>query len=256
MILHSFGDSFVMGDQDDFWHEFPAHNKPNHNFTDYSEHVKYLKANVSFPSVIGKELDIQSFNHAERGSGNYPQLDKLWIALTNKKINSDDLVLFGITTGCRDRPFLFDVPRVLGTIPCGECMVDRDLINSNNHGLIYQMDHFYIHSILAQLSKTFNVKIIKINLFDNPLDEFDDNIANLFKFDNFIGAGVRGNTLIDILNDTWGQGIRHPYHDRLVVPLGYEHLYSAKKHPSIAGHQKIAKWLLDNVAELQQLKNR
>ena len=92
--LHAFGDSFIVGDQDDFLH--------NHNMT-YDERVEYLKNNVSFVSILAKHYGYSLKNQSERGSGNFPQLDRLWLNLTNGVIKEGDIVLFGLTTFIRDR---------------------------------------------------------------------------------------------------------------------------------------------------------
>jgi hypothetical protein len=108
------------------------------------------------------------------------------------------------------------------------------------------MDYYYILSVLDRLSEKFNVRIVKVNLFNNLVDDSPHHNINLFNYGDLLGSDVKGNTLIDILNDTWGKGISNPYHDSLEVPPGYEHLYTIKKHPSVEGHKKIAQWFIDN----------
>jgi len=231
-MIHAFGDSFVVGDQDDFIHELGY--DPGHGMH-YLERVEYLKYNISFVSLIAKELNIPLKNYAERGSGNFPQLDKLTASLESGSIKSSDLVLFGITSPSRDRLSFVDNDRVTSE-SFGPCLIDRELANFENVGKIPRLDTLYILFILEQLSKIFGVRILKFNLFDVDL-----NISYPFK--DYLSGG----TLLDILNDTWGKDIKTPYHDKISIPKGYEKFYSLKKHPSETGHKKIAEWLLKNV---------
>ena len=46
--LHAFGDSFIVGDQDDFLHEVP--DAPHQ--MDWDERLEYLKTQVSFVSIL------------------------------------------------------------------------------------------------------------------------------------------------------------------------------------------------------------
>lgn len=243
-ILHAFGDSFVVGDQDDFLHDHPKGVVPNHSM-EYEERIQYLKNNVSFASIIAKHYVMKLQNHAIRGSGNFPQLDKLFLALIQGKIKSNDIVLFGLTTLLRDRFNLHEYEKAK-SYNYGPLLIDRDLLHGDNKQHIFDMDYYYILSTLENLSKKFNVRIIKINLFNNLVDESPHHENKLFNFPDLIGKDIKGNTLIDILNDTWGKGISNPYHDILKVSPGYEHLYTVKKHPSVEGHKKIANWFINN----------
>jgi len=243
--LHAFGDSFIVGDQDDFLEEIPKNIKPVHNMK-YDDRVEYLKYNVSFVSIIAKHLNLELINYAVRGSGNYPQLDKLWLNLLSGNIKENDIVLFGFTTSGRDRIQAMFCEKVVDH-HYGESIIDRKLLKEGPSSTIFETDHFYVLSILEMLSKKFNVRIIKFNLFDNALDYSNDNIKRLYDFTDFIGYNIKGNTLIDIINDTWGQGIKNPQHTLLDIPEGYEKYYSRLKHPSIEGHKKIADWFLQHV---------
>ncbi len=241
MKLVAYGDSFVMGDQDDFVHEVK---RPTHSMG-YDERTEYLRYNVSFPSLISKHFKISCINRAERGSGNYPQLDKLYFDLESGIINSGDLILFGITTVTRDRISLGNFKRVTST-DHGECLIDRKMINSYNTDKIGEIDLFYILSILQTLSKCYSVNIISFNIFDIPLSHLEI-VPARFNFENYIGWNIKGNSLIDILNDTWGESKYHPYHTDLKIPQGYENYYTIKKHPSIDGHKKISNWFINNI---------
>ena len=86
MKLHAFGDSFVVGDQDE---------KDDKN-------KEYLKYNVSFVSIIAKHFGIELVNYSESGSGNFSQLDKLFLNLKYGTIQKNDVVLFGMTSTSRD----------------------------------------------------------------------------------------------------------------------------------------------------------
>ena len=245
MKIHAFGDSFVVGDQDDFLDDENTTLAQTHGMN-FGERIKFLKYNVSFVALIAKELNIELINYAERGSGNFPQLDKLWVACNNNQVNPGDTVLFGMTTTTRDRIGCSSIEKTTSK-NYGEFLVDRQLINSHNHGTIGIIDQFYILSVLEKISKLFKLRIIKFNLFDNPSDYTDMNNINFAGFADFVGADVKGNTLIDIINDTWGDGIKNPYHDQLVIKQGYDQYYTSKKHPSVLGHQKIANWFIKNI---------
>jgi len=241
MKIVAYGDSFVMGDQDDFAHEVK---RPTHTMG-YEERIEYLKYNVSFPSLISKHFDIPCINRAERGSGNYPQLDKLYFDLENKIITSGDLILFGITTVLRDRISLGYFQRSSSN-QYGECLIDRKILQSNNTNKIGELDLFYILSILQTLSNSYSVNILSFNIFDIPLAHLEE-VPSHFNFKNYIGWNIKGNSLIDILNDTWGKTKYHPYHTDLKIPQGYEKFYTVKNHPSIEGHKKISNWFINNV---------
>ncbi len=241
MKIVAYGDSFVMGDQDDFAHEVK---KPTHSMG-YEERVEYLRYNVSFPSLISKHFGISCINRAERGSGNYPQLDKLYLDLESGVINKNDLVLFGITTVTRDRISLGNFERSTSA-SYGECLIDRKMLNSHNTNKIGEIDLFYILSILHTLSKCYSVNILCFNIFDIPLAHLET-IPSQFNFENYIGWNIKGNSLIDILNDTWGETKYHPYHTYLKVPQGYENYYTIKNHPSIEGHKKISNWFINTI---------
>lgn len=241
--LHAFGDSFIVGDQDDFLHNVPgaAHGMP------WEERVEYLKTQVSFVSILARHYGYELINYAERGSGNYPQIDRLWSNLINGTIKDGDVVLFGITTTIRDRFMLHEVDRCTSD-KVGPFMVDRTLVaKDSNRQRLLELDYFYILSLLNQLSKKFNIKIIKFNLFDNSLDHATPRITDVCQVDDFVGWATPGNTLIDILNDSWGHGVFYTFaHEEIKIPSGLEYLYTVKKHPSIEGHKKIATWWIQH----------
>ena len=241
MKIHAFGDSFVMGDQDDYSNSMT---KP-----DIDTKMNWQRYNVSFSAVIAQELGAKLTNYAIRGSGNYPQLDELWIAVHDKLIAVDDVVLFGITAVGRDRVALKEFDKATG-LNYGPCMVKRDLINNFRSDLIGSMDYYYIMSVLQALKRTFGLKLVIFNCFESPLAWVPQQQVNMIDQSDLMLNQTRGNTLVDILNDTWGQLTNHPYHVNLVVPTGYEHLYTTHKHPSVAGHKKIAQWFLQNIPEL------
>ena len=242
--LHAFGDSFVQGDQDDFLHDRHPGVTPDHNMN-FLERVEYLRNNVSFASIIARQLGYDYKNSAERGSGSYPQIDKMWSNLMDGTIQESDVVLFGLTTISRDRSYAYKFEESVSP-GFAERIADRAMLTTSDFRQLWEADYFYILSILSHIETTFNVKIIKFNLFDNPLDKSKRIIRHRFKF-NILGEEFIGNTLIDILNDSWGSNNQYPYHTALAIPQGYEHLYTVNKHPSIAGHKKIAEWFLKNV---------
>lgn len=241
ITLHAFGDSFVVGDQDDVPSDL-------HGIS-WEQRLEYLKTQVSFVSILARHYGYELKNYAERGSGNYPQIDRLWINLANGTIKEGDVILFGITTTIRDRFLLHEVDRCTSK-HSGPYMVDRSLIaKDSDRQRLLELDYFYILGLLDQMSKKFRIKIIKFNLFDNSLDHASPAVTDVCQVDDFVGWATPGNTLIDILNDSWGQGVFYTFaHEEIQIPVGYEHLYTAKKHPSTEGHKKIANWwILNNI---------
>jgi hypothetical protein len=216
---------------------------------EWEERLHYLKYEVSFVAILAKHYGYNLKNYAERGSGNYPQLDRLWANLVNGTIKSGDIVLFGITTTIRDRFVLGDFEKSTSG-RWGPCLVDRELLSKSvDRQRLLELDFYYLVTLLDRLEDQFNIKIIKFNLFDNSLDHATTDIRDLCWVKNFVGYDHRGNTLIDILNDTWGAGIAHSFvhHDAPVKPE-HEYLYTVNRHPSIEGHKKIANWwILNNI---------
>ena len=238
MILHAFGDSFVFGDQDDAGPSLS---------TCPPEYPEYLKNEVSFVSHIARHLNVPLNNHARSGSGCFPQLDKLTMALQAGDIVPGDLVLFGLTAMSRERASCIYHSKATSN-DWGESMVDRELLLNGELHQLLELDYFYILCILDKLREKFGVKILAFNLFDTPLDHLTKKKGDLFIFTDFVGGVCgRGNTLIDILNNTWGMPTRHCMHTVLNVPPGKENLYTPNKHPSIEGHRKIAQWFIEHV---------
>ena len=234
--FHAFGDSFIVGDLDDF----------DQYKDSFSTRLEYLKYNVSFASKLAKELNFDFVNYAERGSGNFPQLDRLFLNILNGNIKEGDVVLFGITTVFRDRNSLIEFKKV-SDYGYGPCMVDRETF-INDSQAIAELDFLYTISILENLKTKFNLNLRAINIFDNVFSFSKGPVYKKFESPILISCGEKtGNTLVDILNDTWGTNQSHPYHTNLKVPKGYESLYTKYKHPSISGHEKISQWFLNNV---------
>jgi hypothetical protein len=250
--LLAFGDSFVLGDQDDFGPDTANYNPkfPKTHNMGYDERVDYLKYNVSFVSHVAKHLNLDYINYARCGSSNYLQLDRLMMLAHNNSIRSDDIILFGLTTTSRDRISI--VPRDWPNNSVN--IIDPELMSKSPWTVFEYHDLFFILSTLELISQQFNVPIIKFHLFDNI---FNSNVPTNIKYphNNFLGWGYKNNTLLDILDDTWLHEIGRPivHHSKITPKSGYEDLYTWNGHPSILGHKKIAKWFLDNVAELQQL---
>jgi len=241
--LHAFGDSFIVADQDDFLHDNPnaSHGMP------WDERLHYLKYQISFVALLAQHYEYELKNYAERGSGNYPQLDKLWDGLISGAIKPGDLVLFGVTTTIRDRFILGDFEKTI-FVNRGPCLVDQSLVTRYaDRQRILELDFYYLVTVLDRLEDQFGIKIIKFNLFDNALDHSTDQVKKLCQVKNFVGIDVLGNTLIDILNDTWGAGIAHTFaHQEVSVAPQHEYLYTKNRHPSIEGHKKIANWWINN----------
>ena len=243
----AFGDSFVLGDQDDFGPQDFNYN-PNipitHNM-EYGERVTFLKNNVSFASLIAKNFNYDYLNFAMRGLGNFVQLDLLIKFIKDGNLKPDDIILFGLTSNGRDRLSLLMNHHKSKKTDSLPSIISHEI--THDWELVEQYDCFYVLSILNNISNKYKIPIIKFNLFSNTLY----NVTGILDYssDNYIGLGLPNNTLIDILNDTWGQpnDKKHAYHTELTIAEGYEHLYTWNKHPSIEGHKKIADWMLNDI---------
>lgn len=245
--LFAFGDSFVVGDLDDFGPsdfnynpEFP----PKHNMS-YDQRLEYLKQNVSFAALISKELLLDYENFAVRGCGNLFQLDKLLLAAKENKLKEGDIILFGISYTERDRLSMVDYHRTTMGIIADDLRNDHKKLE-----FIGQFDLYLVLSVLESIRRQYKVKICAFNLFFNVL--FNEENKLKYNFDFFIGSGLYNNTLIDVLNDTWAAApkSKHLYHTQIKIPLGYEKLYTWNKHPSELGHEKIKDWLLPYIKNI------
>lgn len=234
--LFAFGDSFIVGDQDDF-------DNPVAYPEDYNERLEFLKYNISFVSLLAKHYNLEYHNFAVRGSGNFPQIDKILQCLDQKLINKGDIILFGITTLVRDRVNLLEYFKIK-LRSWGPTMVDRDLVPDRINDII-RYDLFYILSILDRIRSKYKVKILAFNIFDNLYSYCENIDSNIYDFDFFLNGKFPGNTLVDIVNDSWGKLTRNPYHDKLIIPDGYARFYTTNKHFSVAGHFKIFDWFVD-----------
>ena len=243
--LHAFGDSFILGDQDDFLHVKDPNVTPTHTMP-YGERVEYLKTHVSFVSILAKHYGYTLKNYAERGSGNFPQLDRLWLGLVDGSIKSGDMVLFGLTSFIRDRFQLTGFKKSTNSTECGPTLVDRELITKHLEKIL-EVDFYYVVNMLDRISEQFDITIIKFNIFDNALYQSTQELKNICNVKDFIGYNLPGNTLLDILNDTWGSNSSNQFdHTKITVSPDHNHLYTFYRHPSVEGHKKIANWWIDN----------
>jgi hypothetical protein len=232
MKIWAYGDSFVAGDQD-----IPGQNNADENVL---EHNRY---NVSFASVLAKHIGVELINRAIPGCSNFVQLDRFWMDASN--ISPDDLVIFGLTTAWRDRfQIPWQAPGYLAEFK-GDGLVYKPLLyNEDDRNRVSVADLFYVLSTVEQLAKVYNLNVVKFNLFHNCLQEASKEDNDKFKFDKFIGQGIQGNTLIDMLTDNWGSNIsRMSDHSKWDPDNNYKHLFTAKSHPNVDGHKLIAKWL-------------
>ncbi len=162
----AFGDSFVSGDQDDFGPKDPNYRPEchaTHTMSD-SERNEYLKYNVSFASLIAKNLNFDFLNLSQRGAGNFYQLDRLLTYIRDRKLQNSDIILFGITSVTRDR---------LSVLPesIAESIFDWSLTfePTNLYETIEKFDYYYVLSILNNISHQYNVRIIAFKLLYNPV---------------------------------------------------------------------------------------
>mgnify|MGYP003346645769 CR=1 FL=1 len=94
----AFGDSFILGDQDDFGPgdcNYSAEHWQDHGMS-YDQRIEWCRG-VSFARALAGSLEYR--NLAERGAGNFTSLDLVYAA----PIQSGDTVLFGISSTTRDR---------------------------------------------------------------------------------------------------------------------------------------------------------
>ena len=240
MKIWVYGDSFVAGDQD-----IPG------RVDAIEEYTKYNRYNVSFASHLANALNVELINRGISGCSNFVQLDKLF--LDAPSIKEDDIVLFGLTTAWRDRVTIpYTCPEYLKDTR-GPALLHRELI-SKKHNLekTATIDLFYVLSVIEKIEKIFNIKVVKFNLFHDSIAESLEEDKEFFKFDNFIGLGVNGNTILDVLTDNWGNKIsRISDHSKWKPPAEYKHLFTQKSHPNIEGHKKIAVWLETELKKMQ-----
>jgi len=230
MKIWAYGDSFVAGDQD-----------IKGRVDAIPEYQDYNRYNVSFSSVLAKKLNCELTNRAVSGCSNFSQIDKL--IEDSKHIESDDIVLFGITSFYRDRPKISVYFKDLIPKTQGPALGDRELLLNSDLAVIGSYDIFYTLSIIDSIEKIKNIKIIKFNAFHNFMD--DCNIKHLMKFNNFISLHQPSNTLINLLDNTWGKidGTNFVDHSKWSPPEKYRENFTRQSHPSIIGHKKIANWL-------------
>lgn len=248
--LFAFGDSFVVGDLDDFGENDCNYNPnypPQHNMG-YDERLNYLKYNVSFASLLAKHFNLEFENLAERGSSNYLQLDRFSLLISKGKIKPNDIVLFGITHSSRDRLSLIEhqnSPEVgtLGVI-FHEIRTDPEKLYMIEH-----FDFFYILSVLESFKKKYRVNILAFNLFYNTVHSGE---SLDYEFNFLLGSEYKNNTLVDLINDTWGSNLikNNTYHTHMDIPKGYESFYTWNKHPSELGHKKIKEWFVRHILDL------
>lgn len=240
MRLWTYGDSFVAGDQD-----IPG------RVDAIEEYTKYNRYNVSFASHLANALNVELINRGISGCSNFVQLDKLF--LDAPSIKEDDIVLFGLTTAWRDRVTIpYTCPEYLKDTR-GPALLHRELISKKyNLEKTATIDLFYVLSVIEKIEKIFNIKVVKFNLFHDSIAESLEEDKEFFKFDNFIGLGVNGNTILDVLTDNWGNKIsRISDHSKWKPPAEYKHLFTQKSHPNIEGHKKIALWLETELKKMQ-----
>jgi len=233
MKIWAYGDSFVAGDQDILGRidAIPAN-------------MEYNRYNVSFASILSKELNVELTNRAISGCSNFVQLDQLF--MDSENISPGDLVLFGFSSPWRDRWSIPTYGPDFLKSTKGPSLVDRTLIKSETHrvGIV---DFFYTLSVLTRLQATYNFKVVAFNSFHNVLKNASNEDIVKFNFDNFVGIKEPGNTLLNVLSDTWGDNDGIDDHTVWIPPLGLEYLFTKQKHPSIEGHKKIAKWLYNYI---------
>jgi len=240
MRLWTYGDSFVAGDQD-----IPG------RIDAIEEYTNYNRYNVSFASHLARKLDVELINRGISGCSNFVQLDKLFLDASS--IKKDDIVLFGLTTAWRDRVTIpYTCPEYLKDTR-GPALLHRELVSEKyNLEKTATIDLFYVLSVIEKIEKIFNIKVVKFNLFHDSIAESLEEDKNFFKFDNFIGLGLDGNTILDVLTDNWGNKIsRISDHSKWKPPVEYKHLFTQKSHPNIEGHKKIAVWLETELRKMQ-----
>jgi hypothetical protein len=241
--LHVFGDSFVVGIQHKTENIFPSY------ITSHYEKVDYLKYNISFSSILAKHFNYKLINYAEEASGNLPQIDLLFSNID--KIQKDDLIMFGLTSTNRDRASVLEFKEFHDRKE-GQKIVHKSSLELDSLAIT---DFYYILSILESIEKRFDLKIIKFNLFHNPLYK---NFNPIFNFNNFIDINKPCNTLVDMLVGNY-DGIEPILTKDIPRPAQnvFETLDTEQKqffcidmHPNKLGHIKIAQWLKEKIEEM------
>lgn len=232
MKIWAYGDSFVAGDQD-----IPG------RVDAIEENTEYNRYNVSFAAHLSKKLNVELINRGISGCSNFVQLDKLLLDIN--EISQDDIVLFGITTPWRDRFVLPNVCPVLFKDTRGPSILNRELVYGQyDISKVAVLDLFYILSTIQKLEEIYNIRIVKFNLFHDVILEASEIDQRLFVFNDFIGLGVPGNTLLDLLTDNWGNPIKRiSDHSKWQPPNEFTNLFTRCSHPNIEGHKKIASWI-------------
>jgi hypothetical protein len=230
MKIWAYGDSFVAGDQD-----IPG------RIDAIKEHADYNKDNISFISHLANMLEIEYVNRAVSGSGNFPQVDKL---LTDtRSFEKQDIILFGITSTWRDR---FSLPTQYPAIlekNRGPFLIDLDLYESKSFDLIPIFDLLYVTNMLDAIEKNYGIRIFKFNCFHDVYIESDEHFKNFFNPSNYIGFGKIGNTLTDILMDSWDRDSKSNHdHAAIKISKNQKRFFTVKNHPSLLGHKKLAEW--------------
>jgi hypothetical protein len=226
--IWAYGDSFVAGDQD-----IPG------RVDAIEENSNYNRYNISFVSHLAKKLEVELTNRAISGCSNFVQLDRLWMDAPD--IKNTDIVIFGLTTSWRDRFTLPHTCKEYFLDTRGPSILDRGLA-SNPHK-IPLVDLFYVLSSIEKIEKVYNLKVVKLNLFHDTILEASEAEKKIFDFENFIGLGVSGNTLMEVLTENWGNSKKIIDHSKWSPSKEHRHLFTRFSHPSIEGHKLIADWL-------------
>jgi hypothetical protein len=244
--LYAFGDSWMVGHKGDFYKHFLERNEtPTHNMKDYGEYENYLKNTTSVPALLSKYYNLELVNSASGGSGNFPQLDKLFRLLTLGKISKNDIVFFGLTSTYRDRScmgrsgYVEDVLRP----DMGEFIVDRDLFkNQTNELMIY--DHFLLLSTLEKLQQVYNFKLLVMNLWNNPINDLQ--FLHDCKWKSLMGGEFLTNTWYDIIRENYGNAGSSFWCSPETLDEKFKNLMAWDHHPNQLGYEKIVTWFINN----------
>lgn len=228
--IYAYGDSFVAGDQD-----IPG------RVDAIAEHMEFNRYNISFASVLAKKLGAELINRGISGCSNFVQLDQLWV--DSEHIQPDDLVIFGFSTPWRDRFIIPHAHKSIIAPNTGPCILNSKLF-ADEDKRIAVVDFFYTLSVIEKLEAVHGFGVVKFNSFHNVFtDPISPADLNKFKFDRFIGLHTPGNTLLDVLTDNWGNPIpRISDHSKWRSEVN-RHLFTARSHPNVQGHNVIADWL-------------
>ena len=218
--LFVFGDSFTYGMKESETH--------------YEErHEGRLKH--CFVNLIGKHYNLNVENYSQPGTSNHIQTAELFKNLITKKIKSNDVILFGITSPSRN-------PEVLDYR--GNHYIDRYLFSYFNTLMqINNYSEYFLRNILV--IKLFEDPVVRHHIAATPKQYSQKDIFDYIK--NLKPTYFIPFTTVDILLDNFKELPNHLHHENLKLDSNYKRYFQPKGHPSEQGHIKIAEYIINYI---------